>query len=157
GHEILVVQLPHPTALSMMTPADAATAVAQKLVGVQKFKQAGWTIAPDAGQVNRFQAGQPYVFARADIGPETYDFGAPASRMVNASSASRMNQSPIVFGPRDKVQFDQAALNAMVASKPSQFPPANQMWTKAAQVTAVAGQFDPGPPADVAKLMKDRL
>src|SRR6185503_20855100 len=69
NRDVLVVQLPHPTALSMMTPQQAADAVKQKLTGVAKFPQ--WRIAPDAGQVNRFAAGQPYVFARADIGPET--------------------------------------------------------------------------------------
>ena len=39
----------------------------------------------DAGFTNNFASGKPYQYARADMGPEYYDYGAPASRMVNVS------------------------------------------------------------------------
>lgn len=143
-HDILVTQLPHPTALSMMTPAAASTAVAKGLVAFDPFVKNGWRIDADEGFTNAFAAGQPYVYARADMGTEYYDFGAPNSRMVNVSTASRAGANVIVFGTRDRVNFDQATIKAMTNAKPSTMPDNNEMW-----VAKPNGdrryQYDPGP------------
>jgi hypothetical protein len=173
--DILVVQLPHPTALSMMTPDDASETVAARLKILEPYKKtparaAGWEIEPDwkvepdaTGQggekfVNNY-AGEhpkPYVYGRSDIDSIYYDFGTPASRMVSVSSASRMsgrdNAHIIVFGSRDKGVFDTNALAAMTGAEHApadkgdeRFDDKQNLLTTRPRVKSLLNVWDPGP------------
>jgi len=155
--DLLVVQLPHPTALSMMKPDQASKEVGSNLTGFKPYVQAGWRIEPDAGFVNAFAQGKPYAYARADMGPEYYDFGAPASRMVNVSSASRLSPNVIVFGTRDRARFNDAEIKAMTEAKPSKLPDMSEMWTARPRSQATRYTFDPGPGEKYARLMKENI
>lgn len=159
--DILVTQLPHPTALSMMTPAKASDAVAAGLKNFEPYVNKGWKIEADEGFVNAFAAGKSYKYARADMGPEYYDFGAPASRMVNVSTAARAGANVIIFGTRDKGGFTdaktQAVLKEMQASKPSKLPDSAQMFTARPRTKDTRYVFDAGPSEAYAKLMKENL
>jgi hypothetical protein len=169
-NDVLVTQLPHPTALSMMDKNDAAVAVEKGLTGFDKYVANGWKIEPETsgGYDNKFHSWatatdpadkQKYRFeyGRGDMGAEYYDFGAPNSRMVNVSSASRSGADTIVFGTRDKVNFDKATLKKMAAAQPSSFPPASEMWISRASSGTRKTNFDPGPGREMAKLMKTNL
>lgn len=167
-HDILVTQLPHPTALSMMSKDQASQAVAKGLSGFKKYVDQGWKVEPETagGFKNSFAEGKAFEYGRGDMGTEYYDFGAPNSRMVNVSTASRAKANVIVFGTRDKVRFDSTTLNTMTRAQPSQMPPANELWTARpfnTNNTFDPGSqnrrytFDPGPGPEMAKIMKTNL
>lgn len=155
--EILVTQLPHPTALSMMTPEAASKAVADDLKNFKPYVDAGWKIDADPGFVNAFAEGKPYRYARADMGTEYYDFGAPNSRMVNVSTASRSGANVIIFGTRDKAPFDKDLIKKMTLARPSEMPPDDDMWIAKPRSAARRTSFDPGPGTKFAKIMKETL
>jgi len=169
--DILVVQLPHPTALSMMTPDDASDTVKARLRILKPYVDNGWTIPADDDMVNRFAANEDYKYARSDIGPEYYDFGTPASRMVSVSSASRMsgsgNSHIIVFGSRDRGDFNRTRLTEMTDAKPAQtFDAEKDFFTTRPRSPELRDVFDPGPnvlnadgsiKVNYAKIMKDEL
>lgn len=156
-HDVLLTQLPHPTALSTMTGPAASQAVGDGLKGFAPFVANGWVINADPGFTNEFALNKPYKYARGDMGPEYYDFGAPNSRMVNVSSASRSSANVIVFGTRDRVGFDQNKIKAMTNAKPSKTQSADDMWIARPRATANRYTFDPGPGEKMAKLMKQKL
>jgi hypothetical protein len=164
--DLLVTQLPHPTALSSMSDSDASAAVKNGIKPLEPYTRAGWKIEPDSGLTSNFAQGRDYRYDRASMGTEYYDFGAPNSRMVNVSSASRMSTNVIVFGTRDKVRFDQEAIKAMGEATPSVTPPSNEVWitkpngtdgTKNPGPKNRRYTFDPGPPEEFAKIMKTTL
>jgi hypothetical protein len=161
GHDLLVVQLPHPTALSMMTPAKASQTVAADLAGFEPYVKKGWKIEADPGFTNTFAEGKPYRYSRADMGPEYYDFGAPASRMVNVSTAARDGANVIIFGTRDKGGFGdsvtQKQIRAMTDAKPSRMPDASEMWTTRPRGPKSRYVFDPGPGEKYARIMKENI
>jgi hypothetical protein len=153
--DVLVTQLPHPTALSMMKPAEASTAVKKGLQAFSKYPN--WTIPADKYFENQFAKDQEFKYGRGDMGPEYYDFGAPNSRMVNVSSASRLKADTIVFGTRDRVRFNTTRLDNMRgAPRPFPAPDSKQMWISKS-FSADLYEFDPGPPIEVAKMIKQSL
>ncbi|MBS1986292.1 MAG: hypothetical protein JST16_19185 [Bdellovibrionales bacterium] len=156
-HDILVVQLPHPSALSTMKPEEASQKVDAALQDIKPYVAKGWVIPADNAYRNTFAAGESYKYGRSDMGPEYYDFGAPASRMVDVSSASRLNRNVIVFGTRDKANFDQATLKAMTDAKPAHFPDAAEMWTARPRLATTRYIFDSGPGEKYARAMKDNI
>ena len=156
-HDVLVAQFPHPTALSMMKPDEAAQKVGEAIAAFKPYVDAGWKIDADAGFTNNFAAGQPYSYGRADMGPEYYDFGAPASRMVAVSTASRLNSNTIVFGTRDRATFDASLITAMTAAQPSRMPDPQQMWTARPRTPETRYVFDAGPGEKYARIMKENL
>lgn len=185
--DIIVIQLPHPTALSTMTPELASAAVNKALDAVRAKAPADWNIEPeteaidpDTNQplVNRYAANLGYKYGRADMGNEYYDFGSPNARMVNVSSASRSGANVIVFGTRDQPAFDEALIKKMTGAfypsawngnpnPPHAEPPfSDEMWIARAiktDGTLAPGPnnrrytFDPGPGAEMAKIMKSNL
>ena len=164
--DLLVTQLPHPTALTSMSETDASAAVKNGIKPLEPFTRSGWKIEPDTGFTSSFAQGKDYKYARASMGTEYYDFGAPNSRMVNVSSASRMSTNVIVFGTRDRVRFDQEAIKNMTFAAPSSFPPVTEVWltkpnsgdgTKNPGPKNRRFTFDPGPPEEFAKIMKTIL
>lgn len=174
-HDLLVVQLPHPTYLSNKTKDQAAELVAGALQDVKAryaksaSRPDGWVIDADPGLTNQFAAGVPYEYGRTDIGPEFYDFGAPASRMVSVSSAVRLDRNTVVFGTRDKDPFVRpdpkspyrkipvAEIDSMKAEMPAQLPPENEMWNARPRTPELRYTFDPGPGEVMANLMKSSL
>lgn len=166
-HDILVRTFPHPTRLSMMNAEDAAKAVGEPLKKVRPyFEKKGFNIPADEGFTSEFALGKPYEYARADMGPETYDFGAPASRMVNVSSAVRAGKDTIVFGTRDKIAFinkkekqydQQELLWKMAAAKPSHYPAADELWTTRPSGKDTRFVYDSGPGEKYARLMKENI
>jgi hypothetical protein len=165
-HDILVRTFPHPTSLSMMSPSAAAKAVGEPLKKVRPYFDRGFYIPADEGFVSKYESGEAYAYARADMGPETYDFGAPASRMVNVSSAVRAGKDAIIFGTRDKIAFvnrsapqydQQKVLYAMAAAKPSHYPSSLEMWTTRPSGEDTRFVFDPGPGEKYAAIMKKNI
>lgn len=161
-NDLLVVQLPHPSSLSTMKPAEAAQKVGAALVAFKPYVENGWKIDADDGFENTFAKGEEYKYRRGDMGPETYDFGAPASRMVNVSSASRYKgedrrTNAIVFGTRDKADFDEEKVLAMTLAQPSSFPAKQEMWTTRPISPKTRYTFDPGPGDEYARLMKENI
>lgn len=164
--DLLVTQLPHPTALTGMSDSDASAAVKNGIKPLEPYTRSGWKIEPDSGFVSSFAEGKDYRYARAGMGTEYYDFGAPNSRMVNVSLASRLSSNVIVFGSRDKIRFDQEAIKAMSYAEPSVYPPNSEVWlTKPNSTDGTKNPgpknrrftFDPGPPEEFAKVMKTTL
>ena len=247
-HDILITQLPHPTALSMMAANEASVAVDGGVVAFSKYVAAGWKIDADAGFANSFvnrrvtkapaavgysdtsvtiesdqgfpaegalliegtatyngkkipmseivtykghaggttiegierrQMGtkppagapvsaklpfdpgatvvtSPYLYNRGDMGTEYYDFGAPNSRMVNVSTASRSGANVIIFGTRDKANFDKNKIQAMTKAMPATMPDGREMWI-AKPISDRRTVFDPGPGEKYARIMKQSL
>ncbi|MGE0616641.1 MAG: hypothetical protein AB7P04_13485 [Bacteriovoracia bacterium] len=159
NHDILMVQFPHPTSLSMMNPQQASEAIAKDLAAFPKYVQRGWKIEPDHGQVNQFAAGKKYQYGRTSIGPEYYDFGAPASRMVDVSDAVRLNANVIIVGTRESSAFNENdpailnSLNGRYTTKPSD----SEMWTTRPRSEATRYTFDAGPGEEFAQLMIENL
>jgi len=161
ANDIVVVQLPHPTALSMMDKSAASKKVAADLEGLKPYVRAGWKIEADEGFSNEFAAGRPYSYGRAGMHPAYYDFGAPASRMVDVSTAARAGQNVIIFGTRDKGGFDgmdmKRKLREMTDAKPSRLPSSEELWTMRPRSRASRYVFDEGPGEKYAKIMKTNI
>ncbi|MBA2405253.1 MAG: hypothetical protein H0V66_10820 [Bdellovibrionales bacterium] len=157
--ELLVVELPHPTFLSNMTPPEASKKVGENLKVIQPYTAKGWKITADPGMVNSYANGQPYRYARKDIGPEYYDFGTPGTRMVPVSSASRMsgNAHVIVFGTRERAKFDTKAVDAMTKAQPAESFPGDELYIARPRTAGLRYIFDAGPGEEYAKLMKENL
>lgn len=155
--EVLVVELPHPTFLSNLTPAEASKRVGENLKAIKPYSS--WKIPADEGMTNSYAAGQPYKYARKDIGPEYYDFGAPGTRMVPVSSASRMsgNSHVIVFGTRDRARFDMTAINAMTKAQPAESFPGDELFIARPRTAKLRYVFDAGPGEKYARIMKENL
>lgn len=164
GKELLVVQLPHPSSLSKSK--DPSGTVKRHLEILESFSRRDkkpWVIPEDPEQVNDYALGNDYVYGRTEIGPEFYDFGAPGTRMVPVSTASRLPGNPhiIIFGSREPIRFDlpeeKAALERMTADTSSEKIPAQQMYTARPRTPETRYTFDPGPGEALAKLMKESL
>lgn len=159
ANDILVVELPHPTFLSNQSKDEASDAVARDLEVLQPYVNAGWTIPADKGMVNNFAKGEPYRYSRADIGPEYYDFGTPGTRMVPVSTASRMSRNAhvIIFGTREKADFDYDAITTMTDAQPGEEFPQGEMFITRPRTKEFRYIFDPGPGEDYARIMKENL
>ncbi|MBY0517672.1 MAG: hypothetical protein K2P81_12220 [Bacteriovoracaceae bacterium] len=159
SQDVLVVELPHPTSLSMMTNSQASEAVGKKLKVLQPYVEAGWKIPADPDMKNNFSRGEAYKYSRADIGPEYYDFGTPGTRMVPVSTASRMsgNNHVIVFGTRDRARFDMAKIKEMTEATPAQAFSNEELFTTRPRSLALRYTFDQGPGEEFARLMKENL
>lgn len=158
-NDVLVIQSPHPSALSKMTKEDASKTIARALQPLQKFVKQGWAIVPDSGLENEFAAGKPYVYGRSDIPLDYYDFGTPKNRMVPVSDASRLSGKPnvIVLGTRDKVMFDRNAIESMTKSKPTTAFSNDELFVARPRSEDLRYQYDAGPGEEFAKLMKQNI
>lgn len=157
AHDILVVQSPHPTALSMMGASEASKVVGQALEPLDAYVKKGWKIQPDAGQESGFLKGEAYKYRRTDIPTDYYDFGTPKNRMVSRSDASRMSSNVIVIGTRDRASFDKGAIAAITKQPvPAGLSQAELFVTRPRSLEK-RYQFDAGPGDEFAKLMKENL
>lgn len=159
NNDLLVVELPHPTFLSNLSATEASEHVAKNLRALSPYVEKGWKIKADEGMKNRFAEGEPYRYARKDIGPEYYDFGAPGTRMVPVSSASRMGGNPhvIVFGTRERANFDQKAVEELTTAIPAQGFLTNELYITRPRSPELRYNFDAGPGEKYARIMKENL
>lgn len=157
--DVLVVELPHPTFLSNLTPPEASKAVAKNLKALEPYVNAGWEIPADEGMVNKFAQGEAYKYARKDIGTEFYDFGTPKSRMVSVSSASRMpgNNNVIIFGTRESPQYDKKKIIEMTKALPAEQFPEEELFIARPRTEKLRYVFDAGPGEKFARIMKENL
>lgn len=193
-HDLLVVDLPHPTYLTGINneyleklkqnpeiaklkppqrPLTASEVVGEKVKVLVPYKARGWKIAADMEIdedtkkpfINAFDQNLPYKYGRADMGPEFYDFGAPASRMVNVSSAIRLDRNVVVFGGRSDASFQAVkgqeqsceicqTLVERKNAKPAVLPAEKDLWTMRSRRADLRASFDAGPSAEMAKIMK---
>ncbi|MEK6555897.1 MAG: hypothetical protein AABZ31_11685, partial [Bdellovibrionota bacterium] len=135
----------------------ASKTMQEALKAFDEYVKAGWKIEPDAGRTNKFAEGQPYEYARTDIGPEYYDFGTPGTRMLPVSLASRSGADVIVFGTRDRAKFDKAEFAKMAEAKPVKPVDAGNIFATQPRTPKERGVFDRGPGELFAKLMKTNL
>ena len=155
--DVLVVQFPHPSALSRMTKEQASETMQKALAGLAPYVKNGWRIQPDEGMKSSFADGKPYVYSRKDIGPEYYDFGTPKTRMLPVSLASRAGADVIVFGTRERARFDKALLAEMAKAQPNEAIDPAEIFTTQPRTPKTRGLFDRGPGELFAKIMKTTI
>lgn len=167
-NDILVVELPHPSSLSRTVmeansysegKAAASKRVMTKVRALNKYAKKGWVIEADSEMVNQYAEGNNYEYSRTDIGPEFYDFGTPANRMVSKSTARRMsgNAHVVIIGTRDRGNFSSSDIKRLtVAQKSTDFDTAN-LFTARPKTMDMRYSFDPGPGKKMAKIMVESL
>lgn len=167
-NDIIVVSLPHPSSLSrtvMNGPTydegkkNASDRVMKQVKKLDRYREAGWSIKADPGKVNRYAQGKAYVYGRSDIGPEFYDFGTPANRMVSKSTAKRMSGAAnvVIIGTRDNGKFDKKKIKIMTNAKAADGIIADNLYIARPSVLEQRYTFDPGPGEYLAKLMVTNL
>ena len=163
SEDVLVVELPHPTYLSNIVmergKQAASDIVAEDLKVLSSYVDAGWEIEADEGMDNQFASGKPYNYGRKEIGTEYYDFGTPGARMVAVSDASRMprNNHVIVFGTRERPNFDMTKINAMTNAKPAEAFSDEELFIARPRTPELRYLFDAGPGEKFARIMKENL
>lgn len=182
NEDILVVDLPHPTALTNKKmdyekwlnahaawlkspngkpepkkPETPEEAVRKATTVLQAYRENGWRIVPDHNQENRFDARLEYKYGRGYIGPEYYDFGTPNNRMVSVSDAVRQSPPVIILGTRERAPFDEAKLAELSTALPAEAFPAEEMFVARPRTPKLRDLFDRGPGETYAKLMKQSL
>lgn len=167
-NDILVISLPHPSYLSrLVMDADsyyegkeaASRAVMKNVRALDKYAKNGWEITADPGKTNFYARGENYEYGRSDIGPEFYDFGTPANRMVSKSTARRMsrNANVVIIGTRDNGRFDMDKIKDMTYAEAA--PGINSKELFIARPSSFESRyvFDMGPGLEYAKLMKTNI
>lgn len=182
SEDILIVDLPHPTALTNKKmdydkwikahadwvknpngkpepkkPETPEEAVRRATTVLQPYRENGWRVAPDHGQENRFDARLEYKYGRGYIGPEYYDYGTPNNRMVSVSDAVRHSPPVIILGTRERAPFDEAKIAEMLAAAPAESFPAEEMFIARPRTPKLRDVYDRGPGEPYAKLMKQNL
>lgn len=156
-HDIVVVNSPHPTALSMMSKSQASEAVRRALEPVRRYVSQGWSLRPEPGLQSDFAQGKDYVYARTELPDAHYDHGTPKNRKVSRSDASRLNPAVVVLGTRDRAQFDPSEIQRARQGQPAEPLPEGQLLTGRHSVESLRGIFDRGPGLDLAKIMYENI
>jgi hypothetical protein len=167
-NDIIIISLPHPSSLSRTVmdaetyaegKAAASARVMRDVRKLDKFADLGWKIEADPNKTNFYAQGKNYNYGRSDIGPEFYDFGTPANRMVSKSTAKRMrgNANVVIIGTRDDGKFSKAKITDMSdASAAFGINPEN-LYIARPRAMDERYSFDPGPGEELAKLMVTSL
>ena len=162
-NQVLVVDLPHPSALSRKTNKEASDAVNRSVKILWPYVSKGWSITPDAGQESHFFNRENFKYGRGEIGQEYYDFGTPGNRMVSQSDAKRLNANVILLGARDDPWFYKrnksanATLEDMKRAKPATMPDSDEMYIAMSRGPVERFNFDPGPSKEFAQLLKSNI
>lgn len=167
-NDIIVISLPHPSSLSRtVMDADsyregmqaASERVMRDVRVLSRYRDAGWEIDADPGKVNYYARGDNYRYGRSDIGPEFYDFGTPANRMVSRSTARRMSRhaNVVIIGTRDNGKFSGSQIKKMTEAKAGPGIDPNQMFIARPSVLEERYKFDSGPGEELAELMITNL
>lgn len=167
--DILVVDFPHPTALSSTMMEQGKEAVAdlmeKEMEVLIPFAKKGWSITADSGMVNKFdqyvdasdseKAQFRYEYGRTDLPQAYYDLGTPKNRMVAKSDAKRLDANTVILGTRLEFDnmFDMAKVGAAVnAPKPAGIPD-GEMPTARPRLPETRYLFDRGPTSEIARVM----
>lgn len=167
-NDIIVISLPHPSSLSRTVmeadsyaegTAAASARVMRDVKKLKKYADNGWYIEPDLNKTNYYARGESYRYGRSDIGPEFYDFGTPANRMVSRSTARRMskNANVVIIGTRDNGKFSMSAIKQMTEAKAAYGIDQNQLFIARPSNEKERYVFDAGPGTAMAKLMITNL
>jgi len=166
-NDIIIISLPHPSSLSRTVMdagsysagLSAASARVMRDVDVlKKYADKGWNIEADPGKINQYALGLDYEYGRSDIGPEFYDFGTPANRMVSKSTAKRMSGAAnvVIIGTRDNGKFSRNSIKEMTDAMPADGIDQDQLF-----IARPSGRdryvFDSGPGESMARLMIENL
>lgn len=143
---VVAINSPHPTALSMMSKDQASEAIAKALEPVaEHFKKKGH-IPADEGMVNEYAEGKPYEYGRTKIPVDYYTPGTPYTRMLDRSDAYRMKPDIVVLGTRDQAaMFDRNQIEATRKAMPAAGIALEEMFTDRPRSLAVRYQNDQGP------------
>jgi hypothetical protein len=167
-NDIIVVELPHPSSLSR-TVMDASSYSAGKKAASKRvmdrvksldvYADNGWEITPDLNKTNFYAQGKDYVYGRSNIGPEFYDFGTPANRMVSKSTARRMSGAAnvVIIGTRDNGRFSKKQIKKMTNAKASSGINPDNLFIARPSSLLERYDFDSGPTEKMAKIMKTTI
>lgn len=167
-NDIIVISLPHPSYLSRVVmdassysegKENASKTVMKDVRKLDRYAKNGWEISPDLNKVNHYAEGRNYEYGRADIGPEFYDFGTPANRMVSKSTAKRMSGAPnvVIIGTRDNGNFPRATIKRMTEAKAAFGINPENLYIARPSAKEDRYVFDPGPGLEMAKAMVTSL
>lgn len=152
----------HPSSLSKMTPQDASAALKNSFARLEDLKKEGWKVTPDLDESgkpmkNLWDEGIDYKYGRADIRPGYFEFGAPDDRRVSRADASRLDRQVIVAGSRDRVKFDEEAIERAKKGVPSSPKDPNDLWSVRPRQKPARYEFDRGPGKETAKVLWESL
>ena len=114
-------------------------------------------------EVDSCEKDKDYEYGRGDIGQEYYDFGTPGNRMVSKSSAKRIDASTILLGKRDDTYLRKgnkaamAIIGDMKKANANKKPSSSEMFISISRLNTTRTDFDPGPGAEMAEVMKKSL
>lgn len=165
-NNVLVVDLPHPTYLSNVNrepggDSKVKTLVNRKTDDLEWWRDnRSWSIEPDHGfeEANFFRK-VSYEYGRGDIGQEYYDFGTPANRMVPVSSAKRIDAETILLGARSDnvLRKGNKDIAELKDSRAAEAVDSTEMFISISRTEKSRDKFDPGPGAELARIMKTTI
>jgi hypothetical protein len=171
--DIAFVGSPHPTSLS--TNAQQASATVTALFEkVKPFIGGNNAIEPDlkadgTPMVNSYARGEAFQYGRAFLPRRVVPFGAPDSILRPKASADRLGPQVLVSEPPSKQDlraagvrnleeiFDAAAIEAAKNVQPVEALNENDLWAQHSRQDSTRELADPGPGAEMAKLMVENL
>jgi hypothetical protein len=167
-NDIIVVELPHPSSLSRTVMNSdsysegkkaASKRVMTRVKVLDSYANNGWLIEPDHNKTNFYAQGESYVYGRSNIGPEFYDFGTPANRMVSKSTARRMSGAAnvVIIGTRDNGQFSKKRIKNMTAATASVGLNPDNLFIARPSSIFERYDYDSGPSTKMAKIMKTTI
>lgn len=152
---VVAINSPHPTALSMMSKQQASDAISKALEPVaENFKKYGH-IKADEGMVNEYEQGKPYEYGRTKIPVDYYTPGTPYTRMLDRSEAYRMKPDIVVLGTRDQgAMFDRDQIEAVRKAQPASGIAKEEMYTDRPRTIPARYQNDQGPGEKYMKIIR---
>lgn len=152
---VVAINSPHPTALSMMTKQQASEAISKALEPVSdNFKKFGH-IKADEGMVNEYEQGKPYEYGRTKIPVDYYTPGTPYTRMLDRSEAYRMKPDIVVLGTRDQgAIFDRDQIETVRKALPAAGIAKEEMYTDRPRTIPARYQNDQGPGEKYMKIIR---
>jgi hypothetical protein len=164
--DLAFIESMHPTALSMMMIEKGEKAVAQavkkSLLPLEELKKMGWQIEPDKNSdgslmENQWHSGKDFDYGRGEVGASFFEFGAPADRRANTSSATREGAQIILAGTKNTESFDKKALEAAKQGLASETLNYDDLWSVRPRNLIERYQFDRGPGKDLAKILYNSI
>lgn len=152
---VVAINSPHPTALSMMSKQQASDAIAKALEPVaENFKKYGH-IKADEGMVNEYEQGKSYEYGRTKIPVDYYTPGTPYTRMLDRSEAYRMKPDIVVLGTRDQgAMFDREQIEIVRKALPASGIAKEEMYTDRPRTIPARYQNDQGPGEKYMKIIR---
>ncbi|MEM7646287.1 MAG: hypothetical protein AAF203_05215, partial [Pseudomonadota bacterium] len=164
-NNVLVVDLPHPTFLSMTAIGSGGKSKVDSLVKKKTKPLETWRDGPAKWKITPDEPFKPkaaffrkasYTYGRGEIGQEYYDFGTPGNRMVSKSSAKRIDPLTILLGVRQDKSLGKKhkGIADLKTVRPAQSVDSDEMFTSISRTTDERTDFDPGPGDEFARVIK---